>query len=229
LEKAETWLSRALNYRFKDARLLEQALTHRSAAGANNERLEFLGDAILDVVVSEAVFRAHPDANEGDLSRLRASLVKDASLAMLASDLGLGAHLILGGGERKSGGHRRESILADAIEAIFGAVYLDAGFGAACEIIERAFGKRLEDFPPVEELRDPKTRLQEWLQARGRGLPNYELVAETGEAHRRRFEISCSIDDDTEPTYGMGSTRRAAEQSCAQRMLIRLEQATRDE
>jgi ribonuclease-3 len=225
LEKAETWLSNALNYRFNDARLLEQALTHRSAAGANNERLEFLGDAILDVIVSEAVFRARPDATEGDLSRLRASLVKDESLATLASELGLGAHLILGGGERKSGGHRRESILADAIEAIFGAVYLDAGFEAARDIIERAFGKRLEEFPPVEELRDPKTRLQEWLQARGRGLPKYALVAATGEAHRRRFEVSCSIDGDVEPTHGEGTTRRAAEQTSAQRMLMRLERS----
>ncbi len=223
MEKAETWLSKALNYRFKDVRLLEQALTHRSATGANNERLEFLGDAILDVVVSEAVYRARPEATEGDLSRLRASLVKDESLAALAADLGLGPHLILGGGERKSGGHRRESILADAVEAIFGAVYLDAGFDASREVIERAFGKRLEEFPPIEELRDPKTRLQEWLQARGRGLPQYELVAETGEAHRRRFEVSCSIEGDADPTHGEGTTRRAAEQTSAQRMLVRLE------
>lgn len=223
MEKAETWLSKALNFRFKDVRLLEQALTHRSATGANNERLEFLGDAILDVVVSEAVYRARPDATEGDLSRLRASLVKDESLAALAADLGLGPHLILGGGERKSGGHRRESILADAVEAIFGAVYLDAGFDASREVIERAFGKRLEEFPPIEELRDPKTRLQEWLQARGRGLPQYELVAETGEAHRRRFEVSCSIEGDADPTRGEGTTRRAAEQTSAQRMLVRLE------
>lgn len=225
MEKAETWLSKALDYRFKDARLFEQALTHRSATGDNNERLEFLGDAILDLVVSEAIFRARPEAHEGDLSRLRASLVNDASLAALASDLQLGGHLILGSGERKSGGHRRESILADAIEAIFGAVYLDAGFDAAREIIERAFGARLEDFPPVEELRDPKTRLQEWLQARGRGLPKYELIAVTGEAHRQRFEVCCIVDDDAATTRGKGATRRAAEQTSAQRMLTRLERS----
>ena len=161
MKKAETWLRKALDYRFRDVRLLEQALTHRSAGGDNNERLEFLGDAILDLVVSESVFRAHAQAPEGDLSRLRSSLVKDTTLAELATELGLGEHLILGGGERKSGGHRRESILADALEAIFGAVYLDSGFDAAREIIERAFGARLENFPPVDELRDPKTRLQE--------------------------------------------------------------------
>ena len=224
MKKAETWLGKALDYRFRDVRLLEQALTHRSATGDNNERLEFLGDAILDLVVSEAVFRAHAQAPEGDLSRMRASLVKDTTLAELATELGLGEHLILGGGERKSGGHRRESILADALEAIFGAVYLDSGFDTAREIIERAFAARLENFPPVEELRDPKTRLQEWLQARGRGLPNYELVAVTGEAHRRRFEVSCTVDDNTEPTHGKGTTRRAAEQTSAQEMLTRLGQ-----
>lgn len=224
MKKAETWLRKALDYRFRDVRLLEQALTHRSAGGDNNERLEFLGDAILDLVVSESVFRAHAQAPEGDLSRLRSSLVKDTTLAELATELGLGEHLILGGGERKSGGHRRESILADALEAIFGAVYLDSGFDAAREIIERAFGARLENFPPVDELRDPKTRLQEWLQARGRGLPNYELVAVTGEAHRRRFEVSCTVDDDTAATHGKGTTRRAAEQTSAQEMLARLVQ-----
>jgi ribonuclease-3 len=221
-DKAASWLKKSLDYTFSDKELLRQALTHRSAAGANNERLEFLGDAVLDVVVSEAVFEAHPDAPEGDLSRLRSSLVKDASLARLATQIGLGEFLILGSGERKTGGHRRASILADALEAIFGAVYLDAGFDAARRVVSTAFGDRLQNFPAVEELRDPKTRLQEWLQARQRGLPEYELVEVTGQQHRQSFEVSCSVGDVAVATRGTGTTRRKAEQQAAQRMLDNL-------
>ena len=217
--KAESWLQTTLGYQFNDAHLLQQALTHRSCPGDNNERLEFLGDAVLDVVIAEVVFRTHATAPEGDLSRLRSSLVKDSSLADLSSKLGVAEHLILGGGERKSGVHRRESIRADALEAIFGAVYLDAGFEAARVVIERAFGERLSNLPPVSELRDPKTRLQEWSQARGFGLPQYELVHESGKAHQRKFEISCSVGDGTTMTNGTGSTRRNAEQEAADRML----------
>lgn len=224
LTKAETWLKNALNYEFNDVRLLELSLTHRSVAGANNERLEFLGDAVLDFVISEVVFRAHPLAPEGDLSRLRASLVKDKTLAKIAADLGLGEHLILGSGERKTGGHRRNSILADALEAIFGAVYLDAGFEAAVKIIERTFGERLHNFPSADELRDPKTRLQEWLQARQMGLPNYELDEVTGEAHRQRFAVSCSVEGVDVKTRGSGTTRRNAEQQAAATMLEELKE-----
>ncbi len=220
--KAETWLQTTLGYRFNDAHLLQQALTHRSCPGDNNERLEFLGDAVLEVVISDIVFRTHANAPEGDLSRLRASLVKDTSLAELSSHLGLGDHLILGGGERKSGGHRRESILADALEAIFGAVYLDAGFEAARSVIERAFGERLINLPSVDELRDPKTRLQEWLQARALGLPKYELAGVSGKAHQQRFEVNCSIRDGTTMTTGNGTTRRNAEQESAEKMLVAL-------
>jgi ribonuclease-3 len=219
LNKAETWLKKALDYQFNDARLLGQALTHRSAPGDNNERLEFLGDAVLDFVISEVVFRAFPMAPEGDLSRLRASLVKDTSLAALAADLGLGEHLVLGSGERKTGGHRRESILADALEAIFGAVYLDAGFEAAAKIIEKAFGDRLQRFPTIESLRDPKTRLQEWLQARQMGLPEYDLAEVTGKAHKQTFEVSCSVTGVPGSTSGSGTTRRNAEQESAEKML----------
>jgi ribonuclease-3 len=222
LSRAETWLEDTLGYEFDDAGLLEQALTHRSAPGPSNERLEFLGDAVLDFVVSEVVFRAHPLAPEGDLSRLRSSLVKDTSLAEIAAEMGLGEHLILGSGERKTGGHRRDSIQADALEAIFGAVYLDKGFDAARGVIERAFGSRLEEFPPVEELRDPKTRLQEWLQARQLGLPRYDLVEVTGEAHRQRFEVSCNIDSLEIATRGQGTSRRNAEQQSAENMLDEL-------
>jgi ribonuclease-3 len=222
LDKAESWLKTTLNYQFSDAALFKQALTHRSAPGQSNERLEFLGDAVLDFVVSEVIYRSMPGASEGDLSRLRASLVKDTSLAERAIELGLGEHLILGSGERKSGGHRRESILADTLEAIFGAVFLDGGFDAATAIVERAFGERIRHFPDIEELRDPKTRLQEWLQARKLGLPDYELVGVSGQAHRQRFEVCCKITGFDTQTRGAGMSRRNAEQESAERMLVEL-------
>jgi len=218
--RAKTWLKDSLDYEFSDARLLELALTHRSVPGDNNERLEFLGDAVLDFVISEVVFQSHPLAPEGDLSRLRASLVNDASLAEIAAQLDLGEQLHLGGGERKSGGHRRDSILADALEAIFGAVYLDTGFDAARRVIEHAYGDRLQEFPDVEELRDPKTRLQEWMQARQMGLPDYALLQVSGKAHRQTFEVSCSVGDVM--TSGSGTTRRNAEQRAAESMLEQL-------
>ena len=218
--RAETRLKDSLDYDFSDARLLELALTHRSVPGDNNERLEFLGDAVLDFVISEVVFRTHPLAPEGDLSRLRASLVNDVTLAEIAAQLGLGEHLHLGGGERKSGGHRRDSILADALEAIFGAVYLDAGLEAARGVIEHTYGSRLHEFPDVDDLRDPKTRLQEWMQARQMGLPDYALLQVTGMAHRQTFEVSCSVGDVT--VSGSGTTRRNAEQQAAESMLEQL-------
>jgi ribonuclease-3 len=219
---ASDWLAKTLSYEFNDTNLLEQALTHRSCPGANNERLEFLGDAVLDFVISDVVYQSHPHSPEGDLSRLRASLVRDKSLAQIAADLGLGEYLILGGGERKSGGHRRESILADALEAIFGAVYLDAGFDAATELIKNAFADRLVNLPSVEELRDPKTRLQEWLQGRGLDLPEYDLVKTSGKAHKQVFEVSCVVKDRELTSKGYGTTRRNAEQEAAEQMLIAL-------
>jgi ribonuclease III len=219
LDKALSWLADTLDYQFNDPQLFEQSLTHRSSPGASNERLEFLGDAVLDFVVSELVYLALPDADEGDLSRLRASLVKDTSLAELAAALGLGEFLILGSGERKSGGHRRESILADALEALFGAVFLDAGFDASKKIIQKAFGDRLLNLPDPRGLRDPKTRLQEWLQARQLGLPDYSLLKVSGEAHRQKFEVRCAVDEKQHETTGTGSSRRNAEQQSAERML----------
>lgn len=224
MEKAQTWLQRTLDYTFRDAGLFEQALTHRSASGESNERLEFLGDAVLDTVVSEIVFRAFPNAPEGDLSRLRSSLVKDTALARLAVEIGLGDWLILGSGERKTGGHRRASILADAIEALFGAVYLDAGFEASRQLIEKAFGDKFYNLPDPGELRDPKTRLQEWLQARQLNLPNYSLVDVSGQAHAQTFEVQCSIDGIERTTRGSGSSRRQAEQKSARAMLETLQQ-----
>lgn len=222
MDKAESWLAAALDYRFDDPMLLRQALTHRSAAGPSNERLEFLGDAVLDFVISEFVYRAVPGAAEGDLSRLRSSLVKDTSLAGIASDLGIGDYLILGSGERKSGGHRRQSILADALEALFGAVFLDRGFDAASTVIERVFEHRLTDLPDPSELRDPKTRLQEWLQANNHDLPVYELVEVRGKAHKQEFEVQCTVDGIDVSSNGTGSSRRNAEQDAAGNLLEQL-------
>jgi len=219
MTKAESWLEKTLQYRFQDASLLQQALTHRSASNRNNERLEFLGDAVLDFVVSEVVYQARPEASEGDLSKLRASLVKDESLAELALQLGLGEHLILGSGERKSGGQRRGSILADALEAIFGAVFLDSGFEAAKELINHVYAERYRDLPDVGDLTDPKTRLQEWLQARKLGLPNYELVDVSGEDHKRRFSVTCTVTGESSATAGESTTRRKAEQKAARKMI----------
>ena len=221
MDNAERWLSKTLGYSFSDVGLLQQALTHRSAPGASNERLEFLGDAVLDIVISEVLFHSLPDAPEGDLSRLRASLVRDTSLAGIAAELGIGEQLILGSGERKTGGHRRQSILADALEALFGAVYLDSDFDTAAELIRGIFRDKLEELPHADDLRDPKTRLQEWLQARGASPPDYELVNVTGKAHQQHFEVRCLVPD-REPALGEGRSRRSAEQQAARRMLARL-------
>ena len=219
MNKAESWLEKTLQYRFQDASLLQQALTHRSATNRNNERLEFLGDAVLDFVVSEVLYLARPEVSEGDLSKLRASLVKDESLAELALELGLGEHLILGSGERKTGGHRRESILADALEAIFGAVFLDAGFDAAKALINRVYEERYRELPDVGDLRDPKTRLQEWLQARKMALPKYELTDVSGQEHKRRFSVTCTVVEEAMVTDGEATTRRKAEQKAARKMI----------
>lgn len=221
MDNAERWLGKTLGYGFSDVRLLKQALTHRSAPGESNERLEFLGDAVLDIVISEMLFHALPDAPEGDLSRVRASLVRDTSLAGIAAELGIGEHLILGSGERKSGGHRRQSILADALEALLGAVYLDSDFDTAAELIRNIFGDRLSDLPHADELRDPKTRLQEWLQARGAAPPDYELVNVTGKAHQQRFQVRCVVPGQA-PVAGEGRSRRGAEQQAARGMLANL-------
>jgi ribonuclease-3 len=225
LDKTATWLKRSLDYDFENIQLLEQALTHRSADGANNERLEFLGDAVLDVVISEAVYRQRPDASEGVLSRLRSSLVKDTTLAELSTDLGMGDHLILGSGEKKSGGHRRASILADALEAIFGAVYLDSGFDEARRIIHNAYSSRLVEIPDSAGRRDPKTRLQELVQSRKIALPEYHVDNVDGKDHKQVFTVRCTIDELDACTTGQGRTRRDAEQESAARMLAVLDEA----
>ena len=223
MEKAAGWLKNSLHYEFSNERLLETALTHRSAAGENNERFEFLGDAVLQLVISEKVFHDRPDASEGRLSRLRSSLVKDTTLAEIALELGVGEHLILGSGEKKSGGHRRASILANAVEALFAAVYLDAGFDAARQVILKTYSKRIEELPEGGELRDPKSRLQEHLQGRQLPLPDYRTVKVSGKAHKQSFEVSCTISNLDLATNGNGTTRRDAEQDAANAMLARIE------
>lgn len=216
------WLRQSLGYECRDPALFEAALTHRSAAGVHNERLEFLGDAVLNCVIAMLVFREFAAANEGDLSRLRASLVSGESLATIAAELGLGLWVRLGSGELKSGGFRRKSILADALEAVFGAIYLDAGFDAAAAVIERLFAPRLQRLPSADELKDPKTRLQEALQARGLNLPEYAVRAVTGAAHAQRFTVRCRVASAGIETSGEGGSRRTAEQSAAQAALERL-------
>lgn len=225
MDKAAAWLKQSLNYVFTDERYLAMALTHRSAPGDNNERLEFLGDAVLQLVVSELVVQERPNAGEGRLSRLRSSLVKDTTLAEIAVELSLGEHVILGPGEKKSGGHRRASILADAVEAIFGAVYLDAGFDAARRVIHAAYGERLKHLPKDMELRDPKSQLQEFLQGRGLPLPGYRMERVSGKAHKQFFEVSCLIESLDLQSRGKGTTRRDAEQDAAAAMLEKIDDA----
>jgi ribonuclease-3 len=218
-------LERRLAYRFRDAVLLTQALTHRSAGHVNNERLEFLGDALVNFVVAEALFRVRSDDEEGALSRLRASLVREETLAELARGLDLSDALTLGESELKSGGYRRASILADAFEAILGAVYLDGGFEPAKQVCEHLFAALLADLPDADTLKDAKTQLQEWLQARGRPLPRYEVIEESGPPHRRRFQVRASLGDAPATAEATGSSRRAAEQDAARELLQALQSA----
>jgi ribonuclease III len=227
LKTAGEWLTQALGYECHDPALLEAALTHRSAGGPHNERLEFLGDAVLNCVVAMLVFREFGAASEGDLSRFRASLVSGEALAVLAAEIGLGEHLRLGSGELKSGGFRRKSILADTLEALFGAIYLDGGFDAAAAVIERLFVPRLDRLPSAAELKDPKTRLQEALQARGLPLPTYVVESVSGEAHNQVFEVRCRVAALGLQMSASGPSRRRAEQAAAQLLLDALPGAQR--
>lgn len=210
-----------LAYRFSKPELAALALTHRSAGKPNNERLEFLGDALVNLLVAELLFEAHPRASEGELSRLRAQLVNGVALAEVGRELELGDALRMGPGEMKSGGHRRESILADAFEALLAAIYLDGGYDACREVVRGLFTTRVDALP--KSRKDAKTRLQEWLQARGLALPQYELVDSHGEDHAKTFDVVCSIDKPrTLRIEGRGGSRRAAEQSAAETALQQL-------
>lgn len=210
-------------YRFKQEILLEQALTHRSfSRNINNERLEFLGDSVLSLVISEHIYQRQPQASEGDLSRIRASLVKQSALARVARDMELGEFINLGGGELKSGGFRRASILSDTLEAIIGAIYLDSGFDQARASILLLYRKYLESLPDTQSLKDPKTRLQEHLQAQKIDLPDYEVVQTQGQSHEQTFTVSCRIDALQIRTNGTGASRKKAEQEAATRALEQL-------
>ncbi len=211
-----------LGHPFADGSLLEQALTHRSAGGAHNERLEFLGDALLGLVIADELYRLRPHADEGELSRMRASLVRRETLAELARDLALGDHLRLGPGELKSGGYRRDSVLANGLEAVIGAAYLDGGFAAGRTLLLRLYAERLANLPADAPDKDPKTQLQEYLQARGLPLPDYRVINTSGEDHDRTFTVECRVDGLAEPLSGNGTSRRKAEQAAAGRSLARL-------
>jgi ribonuclease-3 len=207
-----------LGYQFNKAALLEQALTHRSHGAPHNERLEFLGDALLNFVIAHLVFQQFTALPEGDLSRLRAGLVNQTALSQIAVSLSLGEHLRLGEGEVKSGGFRRPSILADAFEALIGAIYLDGGIAAAEKVLTELYRPLLSTIDPqAANSKDPKTRLQEYLQGKKFTLPQYSIVSIVGEAHEQQFHVECVVAELSIRSHGEGPTRRAAEQEAAQR------------
>jgi ribonuclease III len=218
-----------LGYRFARQELLETAITHRSFGRTNNERLEFLGDGVLNLVVAHRLFDRFPKANEGQLSRLRAHLVKGTALAVLARHLHLGEYLRLGPGERKSGGFRRDSILAGTLEAIIGAVYLDGGFEKASGFIGAIYHDLLAALTLEQGFKDPKTRLQEYLQGRGKDLPEYRVLSTEGEAHRQVFQVECRLDEGRITTQGSAGSRRLAEQEAAEKALNALDSGAEEE
>jgi ribonuclease-3 len=221
LSRSLDGLSRSLEYHFKDPGLLRAAVTHRSAGSENNERLEFLGDAVLGYIIADWLYTLYPDADEGQLSRLRASLVKKETLADVARSVTVGDYLRLGSGELKSGGFRRDSILADALEAIVGGIVLDGGFEACRACVQRLFSQKIGQLSVVGELKDPKTRLQEYLQSRKLDLPLYEVTKVTGKSHDQKFQVECRVAGNS-PSRGDGTSRRRAEQAAAAAMLERL-------
>lgn len=222
MEQDPVGLAARLGLKSSTAELLCVALTHRSYGEPNNERLEFLGDGVLNAVMAVELYRRFDTLREGELSRLRALLVRQEGLHQVATDLGLGDFLRLGEGELRSGGHRRPSILADALEAVFGAIFLDAGFDAARDVILRVYRPLLDALDPTSAGKDPKTALQEWLQGRRKALPVYSMVATTGEAHAQAFEVECVVRDLGLTTRGSGASRRIAEQQAAERALDQL-------
>ena len=212
-------LEKLLNYKFQKTELLKEAVTHRSAGAKNNERLEFLGDSILNFVIAAELFARYPTSSEGDLSRLRASLVNKEGLFLVSQDLSLGDYLILGSGELKSGGYRRNSILADTVEAVFGAVYMDSNLERCRELILKLYNEQLENVPDADSLKDPKTRLQELLQSKKLGLPDYNVIEIVGKAHNQQFTVDCKINKLELTTQGSASNRRKAEQKAAENII----------
>ena len=213
---------KSLNYQFVDSDILRLALTHRSAGKKNNEKLEFLGDSILGFIIAEELFKRFPKANEGDLSRLRADLVQKSTLAEVARELDFGASLILGSGELKSGGARRESILADTLEAVISAIYLDAGLDVCRSKVLQWFASRLKALDLKDPNKDAKTRLQEYLQAKQKKLPVYEVQEVTGKDHQQVFIVNCIVVLLKQPVPGHGKNRREAEQLAAEKALSEL-------
>ncbi|KRG59528.1 ribonuclease 3 [Stenotrophomonas koreensis] len=220
----QVYLKDRIGHRFANPDLLAQALRHRSAGVPHNERLEFLGDSIVNLLIAQTMFERWPKADEGALTRARSALVCESALALIARQLELGPRLQLGPGELKSGGFRRDSILADAVEAIIAAIYLDAGFEACRAVVMPWFEASIAELPATGKPdKDPKTRLQEWLQARQRHLPNYELISESGDDHAKHFHVRCTLLDPTMVSEGEGSSRRIAEQQAAAAALAQLE------
>lgn len=210
-------------YQFRQTNLLEQALTHRSySRQLNNERLEFLGDSILNLIISNHIYKRFSAANEGDLSRIRASLVKEETLAQVARQIDLGDYIHLGGGELKSGGFRRASILSDALEALIGAIYLDSDYAQTEAAVLHLYREQLQNIDAGANLRDPKTRLQEYLQANKKSLPIYQVDQITGKSHDQVFTVSCKLTDLDMQSNGKGSSRKKAEQQAAQKILDKL-------
>lgn len=215
-------IEKRLGYTFKTKALIAQALTHKSASHENNERLEFLGDAILSYVIADQLYHRFPKATEGQLTRARASLVKKLTLSAVAQELSLGDAILLGHGEKRSGGFRRDSILADALEALVGALHCDGGFEACAQMIAQWFESRLEAIQPDQQVKDPKTQLQEWLQAKHHDLPVYEILSISGEPHDQTFTVSCEIVTMKLRAEGVGDSRRIAEQMAANKILEQL-------
>lgn len=213
----------ALGHEFADSSLLSLALTHRSFGSSNNERLEFLGDSILNFLIADALYQQFPACREGDLSRMRSLLVKGETLAELAREFGLGEYLLLGSGELKSGGHRRESILADTVEALIAAIYFDAGMQCCKALVLQWYAARLQAITLDSSHKDAKTQLQEYLQARKQPLPSYELLQTTGSEHQQQFEIACTVSVLKQAVMGSGSNRRNAEQAAAASVLDQLQ------
>lgn len=222
MTEAADWCLQALGYQFADEGVLIQALTHRSASSRNNERLEFLGDSVLGLTISRALYVAKPGSREGGLTRLRSLFVRRETLSDIARELNLGAQIILGAGERRSGGHQRTSTLANSLEAVFGAIILDGGFDAADDVILRLFADRLATLPDEAALIDSKTRLQEYLHGRHLQSPVYSLESAAGAAHARKFEVVCTVPELDIEVKGTGTSRRRAEQDAASHALEQL-------
>ena len=222
MTSAAEWCLKVLGYQFANESLLTQALTHRSASPINNERLEFLGDAALGLSISRAVYDARPDVREGGLTRIRSDLVRRESLSDIAQASNLGSQVILGAGERQSGGQERTSVLANSLEAVFGSILLDGGFDAADQAVARAFADRLANLPDAATIIDAKTRLQEYLHGRRLKSPVYSLLSAVGAAHAKTFEIECQVPELELAMTGTGTSRRRAEQAAAARVLEQL-------